>query len=162
MQYHINFYKFIEIICNMKTKIHESCRQYVHQRMQTALQSIAAVQAAGEEDTKSSAGDKFETGREMMKQEIERHQQLLAEAQRMASHLEMLNLQPSPITRPGSLIQTDKALFYLAIGIGKMIIEEKEVLILSPASPVGQLLSGKRKDDVFSFNKTTYKVLEIQ
>ncbi len=145
----------------LKEKIHDSCVRYVRERMETALLAIASVQAAGEEDTKSSAGDKYETGREMMKQEIERHQQLLAQAQQMEEVLEKISLEQRIITGPGSLVQTDEGLFYLAIGIGKLTVDEEEVFVLSPSAPVGKLLIGKRAGDTFSFNTRTYKVLKI-
>ncbi len=144
-----------------KEKIYDSCNSYVHERMETALQAIASVQAAGEEDTKSSAGDKYETGREMMKQEIERHQQLLTQAQQMEQVLTKLTLQQHKIVGPGSLVQTDEGLFYLAIGIGRLVVEGEEVFVLSPSSPVGKLLIGKGVGDSFSFNTKTYKVLNI-
>lgn len=152
----------------IKEKIHEHCKHYIQKRMETALQAIAAVQAAGEEETKSSAGDKYETGREMMKQEIERHQQLLAEAQGMEAALEKFSPPSNPTPEPqktiraGSLVQTDQGIFYLAIGIGKLIVEGTEAFVLSPSAPVGRLLIGKRIGDTVSFNGKTYSILAVE
>lgn len=152
---------------NIKEKIHDQCKSYIRLRMETALQAIAAVQAAGEEATKSSAGDKYETGREMMKQEIERHQQLLADAQQMEVTLEKFSPMSSPIPEPkktiraGSVVRTNQGIFYLAIGIGKLIVDGTEVFVLSPSAPVGQLLIGKRSGDTVSFNDKTYRVLAV-
>ncbi len=181
---------------HIKEKIHEQCDSYIQQRIETALQAIASVQAAGEEETKSSAGDKYETGREMMKQEIERHQRLLADAQQMKRLLE--NLKPlssgrdllrskesvesgnpgstkkagKPGTMPvvnvsqtigvGSLVQTDQGLFYLAIGVGRLIVEGKEVFVLSPSAPVGKLFVGRQAGDTLSFNGKQYVVLAVE
>ncbi|NGM61934.1 GreA/GreB family elongation factor [Sphingobacterium sp. SGG-5] len=144
-----------------KEKIHDACVQYVRERMQTALLAIASAQAAGEEDTKSSAGDKYETGREMMKQEIERHQQLLTQAQQMEQILQKLSPDPQKTVGLGSLVQTDGGLFYLSIGVGKLAVEGEDVFVLSPSAPVGKLLIGKCIGEAFSFQTRTYKILEI-
>lgn len=148
----------------IKEKIYNHCHSYIRQRIETALQAIASVEAAGAEDTKSSAGDKYETGREMMKQELERHQQLLAGAREMEQTLEGLGptVQGSSATIvPGSLIRTDQGLFYLAVGIGKLSIEGQDIFVLSPSAPVGKLLIGKQAGDSISFNTKTYYILEI-
>lgn len=148
---------------NIKEKIHQSCERYIQQRLDTALQAIASAQAAGEGETKSSAGDKFETSREMMKQEIERHQQLLADAKRMERVLEELDPQQEARegVRPGSLVQTDQGLFYLATGIGKLTVDGTDVFVLSPSAPVGRLLIGTQAGDVITFNGREYHILEL-
>lgn len=145
----------------LKEIIHDACYGYVRQRAETALQAIASVSAAGEEDTKSSAGDKYETGREMMKQEIGRHQTLLADAQQMEAVLDRIDLMPRDAAGPGSLIRTDQALFYLAIGIGKLSVAGEEVLVLSSSAPIGRLLTGRSAGDTFSFNTRIYKIWEV-
>lgn len=148
----------------IKEKIYDHCHNYIRQRIETALQAIASVEAAGEEETKSSAGDKYETSREMMKQELERHQQLLAGAREMEQTLQGLGMtvQSSSATIvPGSLIRTDQGLFFLAVGIGKLSAEGQDIFVLSPSAPVGKLLIGKQAGDRISFNAKTYHILEI-
>lgn len=151
-------------LTHLKEKIYGHCHSYILQRIETALQAIASVEAAGEEETKSSAGDKYETSREMMKQELERHQQLLAGAREMERTLEGLRptVQNSSATIvPGSLIRTDQGLLYLAVGIGKLSVEGQDIFVLSPSAPVGKLLFGKQAGDRISFNTKSYHILEI-
>ena len=57
----------------LKKELYKQCLDYVQQRMQAAEQAIEAAQKASNDDTKSSAGDKYETGRAMMQQETARN-----------------------------------------------------------------------------------------
>jgi sortase (surface protein transpeptidase) len=58
----------------LKTRLHSLCVSYVGQRIETAQRAIAIAQASANEETKSSAGDKYETGRAMAQLEIEKIQ----------------------------------------------------------------------------------------
>lgn len=150
-------------LLEIKEKLFLQCEEYVQNRIDTAQHAIDSVEAAGEEETKSSAGDKYETSREMMKQEIERNFQLLAEAKQMQHVLHSLkpvSTNPKNI-RPGSLILTDQGLFYLAIGIGKLQVDGQAIFVLSPSAPVGQILIGKALGDRVSFNQRAYLIQDI-
>ena len=43
-------------------------------------------------------------------------------------------------------------MYYLGIGLGKHVIDKKEVMLISLSSPVGQLLNGRKVGDNFIFN----------
>lgn len=51
--------------------------------MDASAEAIVAAQQASTEDTKSSAGDKYETGRAMMQQEQDRNSAQLNEANKL-------------------------------------------------------------------------------
>jgi len=53
----------------IKEQLHNLCITYVQNRMQAAEDAFRAAEQASNDDTKSSAGDKYETGRAMMQQE---------------------------------------------------------------------------------------------
>ena len=67
----------------LKANLHALCVAYVQSRMQAAQQAIAEAQQAQNDDTKSSAGDKYETGREMAQQETNRNLAQLNEANKL-------------------------------------------------------------------------------
>lgn len=138
------------------------CKQYVNQRIENAKQAIAATSDAAAADTKSSAGDKFETTREMMQQELNRHRQLLADAERMEQALDKLDIRvlAGPAKR-GSLIETDRGTFFLAIGIGQLRIAGISYWVISPASPLGQRFMGRKPGEQVTFNNTEYGISEV-
>ncbi|MGK6352059.1 3-oxoacyl-ACP synthase [Parapedobacter sp. DT-150] len=146
----------------IKAALLAACKQYVAQRLANAQQAIASASDAAADDTKSSAGDKFETTREMMQQEIGRHQQLLAEAQRMAQVLAALNARPQ--TGPaklGSLVETSRGTFFLAISAGRLDIGGQAFWAVSTASPMGHQLIGVEAGDHVVFNNLEYVIHQV-
>lgn len=145
-----------------KAALLAACKQYVDQRLANAEQAIASASDAAADDTKSSAGDKFETTREMMQQEIGRHRQLLAEAQRMAQVLTALDtrLQAGP-AKLGSLVETNRRIFFLAIGAGRLDIDGDAYWAISTASPMGHQLIGVEAGHRFVFNDLEYVINQV-
>jgi len=122
-----------------------------------ALQS-AKLQALGQEisanrenlssATKSSAGDKHETGRAMLQLEQEKLGRSYAEAEKVMQLLLRVPFEKSyNQIKVGSLFQTDLGLFLLAASFGKITHGEKELFVLGPSAPLSQILLGKRPGD---------------
>lgn len=146
----------------VKTALLAACKRYIDQRAANARQAIAASSEAAADDTKSSAGDKFETTREMMQQEISRHRQLLADAQRMEQVMTSLDarVQAGP-AKLGSLLETSRGTFFLAVSVGQVDVDGQRYWVVSTASPVGSQLLGKGAGDHFVFNNLDYTILQI-
>ena len=145
-----------------KTSLLSACQHYVDERITNAKQAISSAHDAAADDTKSSAGDKFETTREMMQQEIARHQQLLTDAERMSQTLHSLDMRkPSDVAKPGSLVETDHGVFFLAVSAGRLEIAGNTYWAVSAASPIGNRLIGLRAGDRFSFNQTVYTIKRV-
>src|SRR5690606_40583456 len=122
----------------IKRSLLTACKKYVNQRIKNAQEAIVSASDAAADDTKSSAGDKFETTREMMQQELNRHQQLLADAQRMEQVLTNLDIRiDDGPAKLGSLISTSHGSFFIAISIGQLQIDGTSYWVISPASPLG-------------------------
>lgn len=146
----------------MKQTLLDQCRQYVQQRIDTARQAMEEAQASANSEEKSSAGDKYETGRAMAQLERDRHAQLLAEARKLESELSRLNVDKSYTTvQPGSLVTTDRGHFFISISAGKLTIDGEAYFAVSPASPIAALLMGCRAGDTVLFNKLTYRLLDV-
>lgn len=146
----------------IKISLLAACKKYVGGRIDNALQAIASASDAAADDTKSSAGDKFETTREMMQQELNRHQQLLADAQRMEQVINSLNIHVNRgPAKLGSLVTTSRGIFFIAVSMGQLQIDETPYWVISPASPLGQQLVGMEVGQQVVFNNTTYQITDI-
>jgi len=146
----------------MKQTLLDQCRQYVQQRIDTARQAMEEAQASANSEEKSSAGDKYETGRAMAQLERDRHAQLLAEARKLENELLRLNVDKSYATaQPGSLVSTDRGYFFISISAGKLTVDGTTYFAVSPASPIAALLMGCRAGDTILFNKLTYRLLDV-
>lgn len=140
-----------------KDNLYQLCLDFVKQRVQTAETALAQAREASNDDTKSSAGDKYETSREMLQQDIDRNKRLLMDAQENMRILETIGQAASSDTvSGGSLVHTSEGIFYISISAGQLQAEGKTVFAISAASPIGKLLLGKKKGDDFSFNGKKY------
>ena len=146
----------------IKQQLHSLCLAYIEERIHGAHQAIQFAQASANEETKSSAGDKYETGRAMAQLEIEKNSTQLAEAQKLKQLL--LHLDPFKIAdtvQAGSLIITNHGSFYISIPAGQFTVEGEIYFAISPASPIAQKLLGLNVGDKFGFNKKEFEVKQI-
>ncbi|RFZ81261.1 3-oxoacyl-ACP synthase [Mucilaginibacter terrenus] len=147
---------------NIKEQLHTLCLSYVKQRLKAAEQAIAEAQEAANNDTKSSAGDKYETGREMAQQETNRNLSQLNEANKLLVALNQIGYKTSSDTvDAGSLVTTDNGIFYISISVGTLNFEEKSYFAVSPASPIGYKLKGKTAGEEINLNGKIYKILSV-
>lgn len=147
---------------DIKNELYSLCIAYVKQRIDTAKQAINDAQQAASEETKSSAGDKFETSREMIQQETDRNQAQLNEANKLLVALNQINVNAvTEIAGPGSLVITNNGRFYIAISAGVLTLNGDTYFAVSPASPVGLSLKGQKTGDQFSLNGRQYLIESI-
>ncbi|WP_372645718.1 hypothetical protein, partial [Ancylomarina sp.] len=64
-------------IKELKSLVYHKILEELDRKIEVIRGAIASAKDARNNDTKSSAGDKFETGREMMQIEIEKNEVLL-------------------------------------------------------------------------------------
>ncbi len=147
---------------SLKVRLHSLCQAYIEQRIDTAQKAIAASQASANEESKSSAGDKYETGRAMAQLEIEKNSTQLAEAQKLKVALSQIKPdQPNSVVQSGSLVITNQGNFYISISAGQYTIDNTNYFSISPASPIGSKLMGLKVGGQFSFNTKTYQIEKV-
>lgn len=146
----------------LKEQLHQQCVHYVQQRMDAAQQAIAEAQQAANNDTKSSAGDKYETGREMAQQETNRNLTQLNEANKLLVALNRIGTSGQSTTaEAGSVVRTNQGNFYLSISAGNIKINDETYIAISTASPIGFKLKGTKAGDHVSFNGKNYSIVEV-
>jgi hypothetical protein len=92
---------------DIKQLLHKQCIAYVKQRMFAAEKAFKDAEQASNDDTKSSAGDKYETSREMMQQEKDRNTIQLNEANKLMVALNHISTKSnSGVAETGSLVIT--------------------------------------------------------
>lgn len=147
---------------NIKTSLYQLCLAFIEKRIETAKVALQQAREASNDDTKSSAGDKFETSREMAQQDIERNMRLLSDAEGQLKGLELIKeLAPAAQVRNGSLVYTDQGNFYISISAGQLQLDHTVYFAISVASPIGKLFVGKQKGDTVDFNGKRYRIETI-
>lgn len=146
----------------IKHQLYQHCLAAVNQRLMVCEQSLTTVQESLASETKSSAGDKHETGRAMIQLEREKLGAQLAAIEYDKAML--LKVDPELKLKTvglGSLVLTSQHNYFLAISSGKVTIDKERYYSISLNSPIGQVLAGKRVGEHFSFRDQEIEVLEI-
>jgi len=149
-------------VFSIKTVLHQRCLLLAEERIVSLQQILKEAQQAANNETKSSAGDKHETGRAMAQLETEKLTAQLSEALNIKQNLAQINPTITGNTVVlGSVVYTNKGNFYMAASIGKVALENEVFFAISPASPIGKLLLTKKKKETFSLNDNAYTILAV-
>lgn len=152
----------MQLDLNLKGRLLDACRELVEQKSTLIQQELDAARNSGNEETKSSAGDKHETGRAMAQLAQENLSKQLQQVALLSKSLDELE----PITelksaKAGALIQTSSMCLFLGISLGKITVGDLMVYCISLASPVGQSILNKQKGDTYTLNGQSQTILDI-
>ncbi|MEN2435006.1 hypothetical protein AAH994_06300 [Weeksellaceae bacterium A-14] len=143
-----------------KSGIYQFVRNRVLEKIQM-LENLIAETRASNNDTKSSMGDKYETGREMLQQQINQLQLQLKEVIQKQQFLETLKLHDTVKSEPGALVQTDKGWFYISVSLGEIRPEGTKIICISPEAPLAHAMKGKTAGENFAVNGNIFRILDI-
>ncbi|MES2519632.1 MAG: transcription elongation factor [Bacteroidota bacterium] len=146
----------------MKSTILQYVKTYLDQRMQTSLDAMKAAQESANGESKSSAGDKYETSRAMGHLDRDMHARMYQQTLEERKLVERID-ETAPFRKGalGAFLKTSMGDFFLSVSIGQVDFEGKNVMIISPQSPIGALLMGKAVDDKFSFRGKEAVIEEV-
>jgi transcription elongation GreA/GreB family factor len=143
-----------------KSKILEAVKSRIAEKIQKFEKLIEETRASNN-DTKSSMGDKYETGREMLQQEINNLQRQLNESLNQQSIIQKISSDPSSKVQNGALVKTDKGLFYIAASAGEIVIDHQKIMTVSAESPLAKAMHGLTENQNFSVNNVTQKIVKV-
>ena len=144
----------------MKSELLEIIHQKISEKIQKLEQLIAETRASNN-DTKSSMGDKYETSREMLQQEINNLQIQLNEHLKSQQILKNINPNPHKIVTLGSLVETEKGMFFIAISLGELSFSQEKIFVISAESPLAKAMNGKKTGESFVVNNLTQIIKNI-
>jgi transcription elongation GreA/GreB family factor len=131
-------------LTSLKISIVRHLQQMLEEALLETKQALAAMQESLTSETKSTAGDKYETGRAMVQIEL---QKLSAQHDKLSAQLQTLaKVDPQRACASvefGSLVQTAQESYFFAIPAGKITVDGQVHYAISMASPIGSLLQGK-------------------
>jgi len=157
-----NIYLPLNGMKNIKLELFTALHDFVHQRIEHIQLALSLANEAGKDETKSSAGDKHETGRAMAHLDQEQQQVQLAAALILRDQLERINpMLVSLQVTLGSLINTNKGWFYISIGAGRIEVQDFFCMAISPQSPLAKAFLGTSIGTKVALNGNQYEVLAI-
>jgi transcription elongation GreA/GreB family factor len=158
----------IEIYCldkcyeQLKQELYKLCREYIVQKGAMLQKAIAEIQEAMNNESKSSAGDKYETAREMLEQDIDVHIVQLNELNKQKEILDKINpnIRSTSVVH-GSLVKTNNTHYYIAISAGAFKLNGATCYAISSVSPIGAKLMGQKPGNRIVFNGKEIVIEEI-
>lgn len=147
---------------DLKPELYNLCRKYIADSISEIEATIANRREAMHNETKSSMGDKYETTREMLQQDINMNTERLNKAKADEAILQAINPEStSEIIVPGSLVRCSNGNFYIAISAGHFTIAGSKYYAVSLSSPIGSQLKGKQAGNSFALNGKTFTIDKV-
>ena len=149
-------------IQNIKTQLLQLCTTSLDTRLQSVLAVIEDIKQSQQSETKSSVGDKHETGRAMLQLEREKAGHQLAEIEKTKQILSKINTESTyKNIGLGSVVYTTTSNYFISISAGELKVEDDTFYAISANTPIGKLLLGKSVGDVINFRNLEFKITKV-
>lgn len=146
----------------LKNALFNACLEFANSRLNAITHTIKEIQVSLTSETKSSAGDKHETGRAMLQLEREKAGNQLAKIKKTKEILFKIDVLKS-ISQVGlgSVVYTNKANYFIAISAGELTVNNTKFYAISTQTPIGKLLMGKAVGDVIKFRSDFFTITSV-
>lgn len=145
---------------SQKLSILTACKQVIQYKITLLNDAISELNDGGE--GKSSAGDKHETTKAMAHIEQEKLSKQLLEWMNQNELIQKIDsTKENQTVGLGTLIETNRGQFFLACNLGKLTIDDQDVIIISLRSPLGEQFLKYNEGDQFDFNNVKYLILKV-
>ncbi|MCG8696887.1 MAG: hypothetical protein MI922_02445 [Bacteroidales bacterium] len=147
---------------SIKEQLLKELNDTLDKKISIVLEAIELAKEARDSDTKSSAGDKYETGRAMMQNELQKNTVQLNNLYQLKKDLTKVDTNQNTQTVGfGSLVFTNHGKYFISIGLGKVIYDSEEFYAISLSSPIGKVLQNKTQGATVNFNGKAMVIEEI-
>ena len=147
----------------LKENLFKQCELFVNEKSAIIDGIMRSNQIALEQESKSSAGDKHETGRAMLHLEMEKAAQQFEAVKQMRDVLKRIQVNAvSERIKLGSLVTTDGGIYFLSISAGPLIAEGKSYYAVSVSSPIGACLLGMKQGSEITFGEKTIRIQAVE
>lgn len=145
-----------------KSIVFQALQIEVNNRVSTLEKALDNSRAEMVSESKSTAGDKHETGRAMAQLEQEKLGRQVLSARELQQAIAQIKVQDKhDEIQFGSLVKASNGSFFFSVGIGKLMVEGESIFCLTMTSPLGNVLRGKKAGDSIQFNGRTIEILEV-
>jgi transcription elongation GreA/GreB family factor len=146
-----------------KSKVYQTALTQLKQKEALLTEERKNIIESILEEEKNSAGDKYETGRETMTQDLVNIEGQLKQGKLDIEELYRLQtIKETPVSvQEGALVKLGSDWFLLAVSIGQIKVDDTKVFLLSKNSPLGELLIGKKKKDQVNFRGKMQLIEEL-
>ncbi|NOU58469.1 3-oxoacyl-ACP synthase [Marinifilum caeruleilacunae] len=147
---------------NIKLDLYKLAKTLIESKINENKLAIASLKESVGSESKSTAGDKHETGRAMMHIEQEKVMRQLANNQKLMALLDRVD--PELVNKNiqlGTLVITNDIRFYIIGGLGQLELHGKNYLLVSFQSDLVQAFKGKKEGDLVQFKDKSYAIEQL-
>ena len=145
-----------------KKNVWKKCVSGIEKQLKRLQESMDRAQKEANLETKSSAGDKYETNRSMMQLEKERYAIQHQRVQKMYNTLLRIDCSKEFLTvQVGALVHTSIGWFFLSVGLGKIEWKEQWIQCISIDTPIGKVLEGYEEGDIVDFRDKEIEIIGV-
>jgi predicted DNA-binding protein YlxM (UPF0122 family) len=132
---------------NKKELLKEFIREILLQKQEQVLKRMQYLNESLANETKSSAGDKYETSREMINQEINQAEQQLKNVQNQLGIFAKTNFEQTHVCKPGALFMAGNYIYFWSVALGKIKFRDEFIMCFSSISPFAKTALDKKPGD---------------
>lgn len=146
----------------IKKNLFRQCHELLQLRLERLNTKISDLQESLSSETKSSAGDKHETGRAMIHLEREKLGYQLAEIEQDLKILERINpLDQHLKVGLGSVVFTTQFNYFIAVSCGQINSRGTDFYAVSLNAPIARCFMSKEQKDCVTFRSQKITILKI-
>lgn len=135
-----------------KKTVLEALAASMLEKMREFQKQMNMMMESRNEDTKSSAGDKYETGRAMAQLEMDKLEKQMKVFETQTNQLKQFDISSRFVSiAPGAIFEASNGKFILGIPYGKLEVGEDVYQCISAESPFGKACMLKREHESFTF-----------
>jgi len=132
-------YTMTKNTAHIKKALQEALHAKMEVQMASLRKAISSIEESKLNETKSSAGDKFENQLKQISPDLDCQAGML-----------------------GAIVTTDADSYYISVSLGKVVVDDHTYYAVSPAAPLSKLLMGCRVGDVVRFRDREVRILGIE
>ena len=145
-----------------KRLLYNNLLQRLDLQIDSTQKALQSTKESRDNETKSSVGDKYETGRAMMQLEQGRLESQLNKTLHLRKILTQINLEKEYLqVEAGAMVETDQGIYFISIGLGKVVLEDQTYFAISTAAPVSGVLLGKKVGEVAVFQGREFMIQNV-
>ena len=147
---------------DFKYQVYDACMAAIDMKIRQMQDELFSLMDDGNNESKSSAGDKHETSKAMNQLEQEKLAVQLDELEKQKLDLQRIDLSLDlGYIMKGSLVFTNQGYLFVSIGLGKVKVKDNLIFAVSTTSPLGKEIVGHKRNEEVTVNGIKYEIKKI-
>lgn len=146
----------------IKQQAKKACLEKLQRTIAVCRKQVQELKTDLANETKSSAGDKYETGRAMLQIELEKLGKQLTELDLLEDTLHgIATSQQHQRVQVGSFVKTTQQNYFISVSLGEIKLPEFSFYAISKQTPIAEVLLGKTTGEQVQFRGQTFVLMDV-